>query len=204
MLVTPNAQGVTVPDGVVVVGADELERSRLAYYHEDVGEVRYRISADSFFQCRPDGAAALVALVRDGLGNIDGPLLDAYSGVGLFGAALGADRPLFAVESSRSSTADARVNLGSQAEVVRQRFERWLPKPVAAVVADPARSGLDKPGVGVIDGTGAKRCSCELRPGSPSTRHVAPSSSRVLLDRVTVVDLFGETSHIEAVSVFSR
>lgn len=205
VLVSPSAAGASVPDDVVLVGADELEAGRAAFYHEEVAGNRYRISADSFFQCRPDGAAALIDLVRDGLADIEGPLLDAYCGVGLFGAALGEGRRVFAVESSRSSVADAAINLGSQAEIVRSRFERWMPQPAAAVIADPARSGLDRAGVGVIDGTGASRLvlvSCD--PAAQARDTALLGQAGFALDRVTAVDLFGETSHIEAVSIFSR
>ncbi len=205
VLVSPTAAGATVPDDVILIGTDELEKGREAFYHEEVAGIRYRVSADSFFQCRADGAAALISLVRDGLTNIDGPLLDAYCGVGLFAAALGEGRPVFAVESSRSSVADAAVNLGSSAEIVRSRFERWMPQPAAAVIADPARSGLDRAGVGVIDGTGAKRLvlvSCDPAAQARDTSLLIQTG--FALERVTAVDLFGETSHIEAVSVFNR
>lgn len=62
VVVTPTAQAVSVPGGVSVIGDDELRRGRDAHYHEEVGGQRLRISARSFFQCRPDGAEVLVGL----------------------------------------------------------------------------------------------------------------------------------------------
>ena len=69
-------------------------RASAAWIHEVVAGRRWRISADSFFQTRPDGAAALVdvvtALAADMFdtssaeGERHHTLLDAYSGVGLF------------------------------------------------------------------------------------------------------------------------
>ena len=63
-LVTPTAAGVSLPDDVRVIGADELAAGKRAWIHEEVAGRRWRISAESFFQTRPDGAAALVDTVR--------------------------------------------------------------------------------------------------------------------------------------------
>src|SRR5215207_5923727 len=57
-LVSPSAAGVRLPDDVVVVGADELAVGRRAWFHEELAGRRWRISARSFAQARPDGAEA--------------------------------------------------------------------------------------------------------------------------------------------------
>ena len=119
-VVTPDRDGVRLPDDVRVVGADELAAGKRSWIHEIVAGRRWRISAGSFFQTRPDGAAALVDVVTAlSAGVLDSPvidedrprtLLDAYSGVGLFAGALLADRPgwrTVTAESNRASVADA-------------------------------------------------------------------------------------------------
>ncbi|MBU3702521.1 MAG: hypothetical protein FGM58_10810, partial [Acidimicrobiia bacterium] len=53
-VVGPTRTGVLVPDDVLVVGADELRAGRRAWIHEEVAGRRWRISAGSFFQTRPD------------------------------------------------------------------------------------------------------------------------------------------------------
>ena len=91
-LVTPGRVGVSLPDDVRVIGADEVAAGVGAWIHDDVAGRRWRISAGSFFQTRTDGAAALVDVVRsmaaDVLERASGVLVDAYSGVGLFAGAL--------------------------------------------------------------------------------------------------------------------
>jgi 23S rRNA (uracil1939-C5)-methyltransferase len=205
VVVTPTADGVTVPDDVIAVGADELAAGRRPHIHEVVGGIRFQISAGSFFQCRPDGALALGQVVSDALSEVEGTMLDAYCGVGLFGALCGTGRRVVGVESSSSAAADAGINLGPHAEVVENRFERWKPQPVAVAVADPARSGLRAGGADRLARTGAEiiaLVSCD--PASLAR------DARLLLDRgyelnaVTVVDLFGQTSHVETVSQFRR
>ncbi len=206
VVVTPSAAGATVPDGVIVIGRDELAAGRTASIGEVVGGRRLRVSADSFFQCRPDGADALVAAVAEFLADApDGPMLDAYAGVGLFGATVGADRDVVAVESNPSSAADARVNLGSSARVVESLVEAWTPEPMAAVVADPARAGLGRAGVDAVVATGASHValvSCDPASLARDARLLVDAGFS--LERVRVVDLFGNTSHIEVVSRFTR
>ena len=63
-LVAPNRHGVRLPDDVRVVGADELAAGKRAWIHDVVAGRTWRISAESFFQTRPDGAEALVDIVR--------------------------------------------------------------------------------------------------------------------------------------------
>ena len=88
-IVAPTVDDVDLPDDVIVVGADELLAGRRAWIHEEVAGRRWRISAQSFFQTRPDGAAALVdAVVRAAGADLDGArVVDAYAGVGLLTAA---------------------------------------------------------------------------------------------------------------------
>jgi 23S rRNA (uracil1939-C5)-methyltransferase len=172
---------------------------------EIVAGHRFRISGPSFFQCRPDGAEAMVALVAEAIGMVEGPLIDAYAGVGLFGAILGADRPLTSVEVAGSSVADSRHNLPDHAVIVETPVEEWTPTPAAAVVADPARAGLGREGADVISGTGADviaLVSCDV---ASMARDVALLSERGYHpDWARVLDLFGHTSHVEVVTRLIR
>jgi 23S rRNA (uracil1939-C5)-methyltransferase len=209
-LVDPGAGAVEgVPGDVVVIGADELRAGRRAWLHEDIAGRRYRISAGSFFQTRPDGAAALVDAVAAAVGPSPGHLVDLYGGVGLFAAAL-ADRlgarPTV-VEANRSAVADARVNLegAAGARVVRADVRRWRPSSFDAVVADPSRHGL---GAGVVDriaATGAERLalvSCD--PGALGRDAGLLVAAGYRLATITLVDLFPHTPHVEVVTAWHR
>lgn len=187
----------------VVVGSDELVGGRQPHIHERLDGIRLQISAGSFFQCRPDGASALASAVHDVVAPHDGILLDAYSGVGLFGALCGLGRTVVAVESNPAAAADARWNLRNHGEVFETRFEDWPGQSVGAAVADPARKGLQTAGV-------AKLAQC--RPSVIALVSCDPASlardasllaeNGYALERVTVFDLFGQTSHVETVSAF--
>jgi 23S rRNA (uracil1939-C5)-methyltransferase len=205
----PTAAGIAVPgdlpDDVKLVGRDELAAGARPHYHENIAGLRLQISADSFFQCRPDGARILAGLAGDAVSDVEGPLLDAYCGMGLFGALAGLGRSILGVEVNPGAVADARWNYGPHGRVVESDFERWDPEPAAVVIADPARSGLGKAGAERVAATGATRLalvSCD--PASLARDASLLAGYGFELDHVTVVDLFGQTSHVETVSRFVR
>ena len=178
-------------------------------YHEEAGGRPWRISAQSFFQSRPDGADALVRLVLEAAASSGraGAAIDLFSGVGLFAGTLAdAGWTVTAVEGSRSAVADAEANLkGWPVAVVRADVTRWSPVPCDLVVADPSRAGLGAAGVSVIAATGAPSVvliSCDV---------ASLGRDAGLLDRngyqlrsLTPVDLFPSTWRLEVVSVFER
>ncbi|MEM9563802.1 MAG: hypothetical protein AAGA93_14365 [Actinomycetota bacterium] len=205
VVVDPTADGVVVPDGVKVVGIDELDAGARPHYHEELAGLRLQISARSFFQCRPDGARALAELAGDAVADAEGTLLDGYCGVGLFGALAGIGRLVVGVESDPSAVADATWNLRPHGRVINERFERWAAEPVGAAIVDPARAGLRAGGCDTLAATGAQLValvSCD--PASLARDAKLLDKRGYTLDRVTVLDLFGHTSHIEAVSRFVR
>lgn len=209
VVVGPTASGVRVPDGVVVVGTDELAGGHRAWIHEEAAGRTWRVSAGSFFQASPEGAEALVAVVG-GLVTTHAPdaerLVDLCCGVGLFAGTVGAGRAVTGVERSAPSVADARHNLSDVgARIVKVALARWRPAPADVVVADPARRGLDEDGVAAVAATGADLCvlvSCDPAALGRDARLLAAAGYRH--GSSTVLDLFGHTSHIEVVSEFHR
>jgi tRNA/tmRNA/rRNA uracil-C5-methylase (TrmA/RlmC/RlmD family) len=203
---------VEVPEGVVVVGADELAAGRRAWIHEVVAGRRWRVSAESFFQGRVDGAEALVAAVTAALGGAVAPatsVVDLYSGVGLFAGVLGqrTGGRVVAVESNGSAVADARINLADLdgARILRSDVRRWRPSAGDVVVADPSRHGLGADVVARIGGTGARALalvSCD--PGALGRDAGLLAGAGWRLDSVRLVDVFPHTAHVEAVTGWFR
>ena len=182
---------------------------RRDHIHEEVAGRRWRVSAQSFFQARPDGADTLVELVRAAAGDMasTGTALDLYSGVGLFAGALADDGwSVTAVEGSSAAVADARVNLASEAvEIVRADVAAWTPSPADLVVADPSRTGLGTAGVRTVTGAGPTRLvlvSCDPAALARDAALLVQAGYRVT--SLTPVDLFPHTPHVETVTVFDR
>ncbi|HJL89202.1 MAG TPA: TRAM domain-containing protein [Acidimicrobiales bacterium] len=199
---------VDVPDDVIVVSRAELLEGRRAWIHEHAAGRSWRISARSFFQNRPAGVDALVHEVSDIVDTLgsDGPLVDAYSGIGIFSGTVGQERRVTAIERGADSVADARVNLtDSDVKIVKAPVETWKATRSAIVIADPARDGLAKSGVASLVAAQPNLfvlVSCD--PASFARDSALLVESGLNLERVTVVDMFPSTSHIETVGAFVR
>jgi 23S rRNA (uracil1939-C5)-methyltransferase len=178
---------------------------------EVVAGHRFRVSAPSFFQSGPAAAELLIDRVMRAAAELGdaGRVLDAYAGVGLFGvAATHPDSQVVAVESSRSAVGDCAVNLHDRrARIERRQIGEWRPRrgeSFDVVIADPARTGLAKPGTRALAGAAAPvlvLVSCDP---------VALARDATLLDQLgyrhewtDVIDLFPGTHHVEAVTRFT-
>ena len=189
--------------------------------HEVIAGVKLRVMMTSFFQSSHEAAELLVAAVRAAAGEralsgVDGRIIDAYGGVGLFAATLlSADVPVSVVESSESSCRDAAVNLSKHlaetrdtsqpSEIVHSNIEQWSPVAAGLVIADPARTGLGPLAVSRLVETKAPRIvlvSCDAVAGARDLRLLIDTGYE--LEKVTVLDLFPHTPHIETVSVLQR
>jgi 23S rRNA (uracil1939-C5)-methyltransferase len=206
-VVDAGAGGAEVGDGVRVVGERQLRHGARAWLHEEVDGHRLRVSARSFFQPGPAGAAALATAVGAALDGAEAgpgsPVADLYGGVGLFSVTLGA-RGGELVERSASAIADARANTADlDTRVRRVAVERWTPSPAGAVVADPPRQGLGATGADAVAATGARRValvSCD--PASLARDAVLLRERGFELAGVRLVDQFTHTHHVEAVATF--
>jgi len=198
-LVAPEGAGAELPDDVAIGPG--------AHLVEEVEGRRFRVSAPSFFQTRPEGAAALAGMVwwmvEDAVPGAR--LADLYAGVGLFAGLVGpraAD--VVAVEVAPSAVADLRFNLPGT-RVVESTVEGWEPEPADVVVADPPRAGLGRPGVDAVAATGASRLalvSCDPVSLARDAALLREHGFRHV--RSMVVDLFPHTPHVEVVTRFDR
>ncbi len=195
---TPTGLEISVPEDV-----------HAGHFHEFAAGRRWRVSARSFFQSRPDGADALAGIVRSAADQMGAPstAVDLYSGVGLYAGVLARRGwSVTAVEGSRSAVADAEINLrGSEVAVVGADVTGWAPSRADLVVADPSRIGLGSRGVDVVAGTGARRViliSCDA--ASLGRDAALLHQGGYALQAVTLVDLFPHTFRVEVVTVYDR
>ena len=163
-----------------------------------VNEDRFRVSGTSFFQVNRFLLPRLAALA---IGEAAGETAwDLYAGVGLFSLPLSRRfSKVIAVEAGRAA-ADLRTNVPVQ--VVAEQTEVFLTKATAApdfALVDPPRTGLGK--------TVTARLA-ELRPRElvivacdPATlaRDLAALQPAYEIQRITLVDLFPQTFHLETI-----
>lgn len=170
------------------------------------------VSAPSFFQVNTGGAESLIALVRTGLELSEADsACDLYCGAGTFTLPLAevAD-VVFAVESASSSVKDLRRNLidnGLDAEVIggdAARESRDIGQ-VDKLVLDPPYAGMSPEIFESIEELAPNRVA--LVSCNPTTLARDLEGFKRLgyrIERVTPVDLFPQTYHVESVTILSK
>lgn len=194
------------------------ERSRVLWgaeaIREALGERIYALSAPSFFQLNPEQTVKLYDEVKRAAGLTGREtVVDAYCGVGTIGLwlapeagrVIGMDTVPEAVRDAREN---ARRNGINNAEYHVGRAEEWLPRRVSegfrpdVVIVDPPRTGL---GGGLIDALIRVKVprviyvSCNPSTLAKDSAHLLKGGYRIR--RIVPVDMFPQTSHVEAVCV---
>jgi 23S rRNA (uracil1939-C5)-methyltransferase len=169
----------------------------------------WRVSGGSFFQMNRFLIDKLVETALEGAAGASA--LDLYAGVGLFAAPL-ARRfgSVTAVESGARAVADLRFNLeraGLQAQVDQANVEDWMEQLEAApdfILMDPPRAGIGKRVVQRIVHLRSPRLaivSCD--PATLARDLAGLIAGGYRLERLTLVDLFPQTYHLETVAHLS-
>lgn len=170
-----------------------------------VSQQEYEVGLGSFFQVNRYLLSDLVEIVTSGR---SGALAwDLFAGVGLFSRVLNFEQ-VVAVEASRSAAADLQRNLPSHHRAVSsttlkflQNQSRRLPSTPDLVVADPPRAGLG-PEVCALLARIAPRAlvyvSCD--PATLARDLQVLLHSGLHVKKMTLVDLFPQTFHIETVT----
>lgn len=176
-----------------------------------VGDFRYHISASSFFQGSRSMLEQLISAATEGISDMD--CLDLYSGVGLFTMPLArTNRSVIAIESNQNAVDLARQNVNTNEleniDVIREKVFRYLRNAtpgVQAIIFDPPRIGLER---GVADSI--------FKLGPPIISYVSCEPATLARDlrtfidggyviqKVTAIDLFPQTHHIETVVRLTR
>jgi tRNA/tmRNA/rRNA uracil-C5-methylase (TrmA/RlmC/RlmD family) len=175
--------------------------------------LRLRRDVRAFFQ---GNRFLLQPLVRHVLALVPaGAAVDLYAGVGLFGlslAAAGADRVTL-VEGDPVSAANLEENAQPYADrvrVERTSVEMYLAaldrtRPALTFIVDPPRTGMTKQALAGILRAQPSRIvyvSCDVATLARDTRTLLDAGYG--LDRVSGMDLFPNTAHVETVALFTK
>ena len=186
---------------VFVLGPGRLE--------ERIGPLRLRVSPDAFVQTNTDAAEALYALVAEAAGSApDGTAWDLYCGCGgialsiapAFSLVHGVESDARAVEDARKSAelsgiGNCLFTAGDAAAALDSLRET---KP-AVVVLDPPRAGAAPETLkAVMDAAPARIVYVSCNPATLA-RDLKILGDMYAVTKVTPVDLFPHTAHIETV-----
>jgi 23S rRNA (uracil1939-C5)-methyltransferase len=164
----------------------------------------FRVSRNSFFQVN---RFLIERLVEEAVGGLAGDnAIDLYAGVGLFALRLAGNfRQVAAVESGWSAFRDLEVNVQRAGAAVTpehrtaEEFLRGLERTPDLIVGDPPRTGLGKQVIAeLLRLRGAKVVIVSCDPATLA-RDLRELLGVYEIERMTLVDLFPQTSHMETV-----
>ena len=197
-------------------GPETVTLAGRAWLEEAFAGVRLQVGPDTFFQINTAEAERAATQIIEGLAGEPGLLVDAFCGIGTFSLplaargwrVLGIERMDAAVELARSNAVrnglseQARFEVGGVAEALATCLET-PGSPVAALLIDPPRKGLDSPTLSAIEAAPPPQLlylSCD-----PST--LARDLGRLCgsgpyrLDSLQTFDFFPHTTHVETLAV---
>lgn len=181
------------------------------YIVDKIGDLKFVISPDSFFQVNTPMAYKLYSKVKE-YANVsnDSNVLDLYCGTGTIGLFVGG-KSLVGVEINESAINDAIINknlnnisncqfiCGDSGKVLKK-----LDKNFDVVIVDPPRSGLSELSINEVISVGAKRVvyvSCD-----PVTlaRDLNIFKEYYIIKEISLFDLFPNTHHVEIVTILEK
>jgi 23S rRNA (uracil1939-C5)-methyltransferase len=218
--ITTIVNNITSRKSMVAVGEREIVCHGPGFITEKIGACTFRISANSFFQTNSQQAELLYETVRTlGAFRKDDVVYDLYCGTGTIAIYLAsAVSRVVGIELVESAIADAELNAGlngvTNAHFVQgdlkdrlTRDTEWLAghPPPTVIVTDPPRSGMHEKVVKAMIALAPERIvyvSCNPATQARDLRLLADSGYELV--RVSPVDMFPHTSHIEAVALLHR
>jgi 23S rRNA (uracil1939-C5)-methyltransferase len=188
------------------------------WIEEQISGLRFRVRPNAFLQTNTWMAEKLYALARDAAKLTGGETVwDLYCGIGTIGLSMAGDAlTVWGIEVSEESVACALENAeingvtnaaffaGNVGQVVQELLERSGPPDV--VVVDPPRAGLAGKALKRLGEIAAPRLvyvSCNPTTLAGDVKTLREVYGYELL-RVTPVDMFPHTPHVEAVALLER
>ena len=181
------------------------------YIIDMIGDKKFVISPDSFFQVNTHMAYKLYSKVLDYAGNLDSSnVLDLYCGTGTIGLFVGG-KTIVGVEINESAIHDANINkdlngvsncqfiCGDSGKVLK-----GLNKNFDVVIVDPPRSGLSELSINEVISVGANRViyvSCD-----PVTlaRDLNVFKKHYNIKEISLFEMFPNTHHVESVCLLEK
>lgn len=208
-LVKTVVQNIHKIDTPVVMLEKNLILYGPGYIEDQIGNLRFRLSPNSFFQINPLQMINLYKCAVD-FADIQPNdfVMDCYSGIGTLSliAALKA-KEVIAIESSGQAIKDAiinkKLNNFNNVDFQLSNVEDYMfdyDKKVDVLIMDPARDGADEKFINAIRKLLPKRIvyiSCFIE---SQIRDLLLLKDLYVIDRVQPVDMFSFTSHIETVT----
>ena len=195
------------------------------YLEEEMEELKFKIYPNSFFQINKKQALKLYDTAIEFLneeknnknnGKIyEKTVIDAFSGTGTIAMMLSKNiKKVIGIESVESSTLAAKLtsyeNSIQNVEFVNGKVEKELPKilkreNIGAIVFDPPRRGIEEIALkSVIKNKIEKIIYISCNPATFARDIKILTENGYVLKKITPVDMFPQTAHIEVVGLLEK
>jgi len=184
------------------------------FYHEILGDLRFKVSAFSFFQTNTAMAEVLYQTIADFAGDVaDKTIFDLYCGTGTIGICLSKHaKKVVGIELVEEAVVAAKENaaLNNAAACefivgdVRKMVKELVDKP-DVIVLDPPREGINPraiPDILAFDASCIVYVSCKAT--SMVDDLAAFMSAGYNVEKIQCVDMFPRTGNIETVALLKK
>ncbi|HOL22449.1 MAG TPA: 23S rRNA (uracil(1939)-C(5))-methyltransferase RlmD [bacterium] len=188
-----------------------------ACIEEKMGEMKFRIAPQSFFQPNTKASEVLYSKIREDLEDSGvNNLLGLYCGSGVMEIYLSSSVKKVTgidIEPSNIATAEENCRINniknchfyqcSVEDMVKRH--RDTVKDVDAIIVDPPRAGLSKKAMKNVTGIGSKKIiyvSCNVSAFARDTAGLREYG--YFLEKLYCVDFFPHTTHLESMGVFGK
>ncbi|MGN0298192.1 MAG: 23S rRNA (uracil(1939)-C(5))-methyltransferase RlmD, partial [Lachnospiraceae bacterium] len=202
----------------VILGSQVKSLWGPGYITDYIGEVKYHISPQSFFQVNPVQTKKLYGKALE-YAQLTGNevVWDLYCGIGTISLFLAQKaKKVYGVEIVPAAIEDARANAKlngldnaeffvGEAEVVLPEFYRREKVGADVIVVDPPRKGCEKSVLDTMIAMKPKRIvyvSCDSATLARDLRYLVDGGYQ--LEKVQAVDQFGQGVHVETVCLLSK
>ncbi|MBI4944835.1 MAG: 23S rRNA (uracil(1939)-C(5))-methyltransferase RlmD [Bacteroidetes bacterium] len=185
--------------------------------HEEMEELKFRISPKSFFQTNSAQALELYKVTRDFAGLKGNEVVyDLYTGTGtIANFVAGKAKKVIGIEYINAAIEDAKINseinnisnteffAGDIKDVLNNEFISAHGKP-DVIITDPPRAGMHEDVVKkILEISPEKIIYVSCNPATQA-RDIALMSEQYFVEKVQPVDMFPHTAHVESVAKLIR
>lgn len=197
-------------DNVVGIVINKKTVYKDNYIYDNIGDMRFKISYDSFFQVNNYMASCIFDILRSNLkGN---NLLDLYCGVGTLGLAVKDNfNAIYGVEKVKNAISNAKDNAslngiknthyyaGNTSDIIKKLNVKF-----DTIILDPPRSGLNQETIKQVIDILPKTIAYVSCDPMTLARDLKILSDKYKINKINVLDMFPNTYHCESVVILER